>query len=768
MSDTSTSIGDKFKSVGSVLSSAGATLTKKVSVPLVAAGTVLGNFAMNTETSISKVNSILQLGGNEFSKYQKTLKSGANELGLAYSDYADAAYQAISAGVKQADVTNFLTQSNKLAKGGLTDLTTATDLLTTVQNAYGLSQKDMAHVSDVLIQTQNKGKTTVNELGASMGKIIPTAKNLGVSVEQLGAGYAIMTSKGIATAESTTYMNSMFNELGKSGSNVDKILRQQTGKSFAELSKEGKSTGDILQILSEYAGASGKSLSDLFSSSEAGKAALTLMSDGAKGFNEQLEGMQNSSGMCEKAFESMDTTGSKVEKSLNRLKNAASTLGDALLPVIATVAEAVSQFALWLSKMLEAHPVIGQIVTVIGLVAAAIGPVLSVIGFLISGLGTVINIVTTVIGAITGLVAAFGWIPLAIAAVVAAGIYLITHWEQVKEVVLDVWNAVTEIIGDAVDEIVDYFSGLSEKIGTWLSDICEKAKKWASDMLNTAMETGSKFVENVSNFIKNLPSKVEKFLSDTINKVTKWASDMANKAKETGTKFVNNVVNTIRNLPGKVWSFLSQTISKIGKFASDMASKAKKAAKDFKDNIVEGVKSIPGKMLSIGRDIVQGLIDGIGEKIEALKRKAAEIANAVKDKVTGLLKINSPSRVFRDEVGKWIPLGIAEGIENNSSALYRTLSDMASNLTDAFSVNDLIEDFNKQSGISINTSNSSQGGSASIGIDYNKMTQSFITAIKNMDINFDLDGKSVASGIVGYSDKLNGERLVLTERGLAL
>ncbi|WP_330639366.1 phage tail tape measure protein, partial [Clostridioides difficile] len=117
-------------------------------------------------------------------------------------------------------------------------------MLTTIQNAYGMSQKDMAHVSDVLIQTQNKGKLTVDELASSMGKIIPTAKSLNVSVEQLGAGYAILTAKGIASAEATTYMNAMYNELGKSGTKVDKILKKLTDKGFADLQKEGKSTAD--------------------------------------------------------------------------------------------------------------------------------------------------------------------------------------------------------------------------------------------------------------------------------------------------------------------------------------------------------------------------------------------------------------------------------------------------------------------------------------------------------------------------------------------
>ncbi|HGS9051030.1 TPA: phage tail tape measure protein, partial [Clostridioides difficile] len=173
-----------FDAIGTKMKDIGQTLTSTVTTGLVAMGTAAVTAATNTEQAMSIVNSILQLntekvqgGKSEWDAYASTLKEGANEIGMAYDEYANSAYNAISASVKQADVTEFLAQADKLATAGLTDLAKATDVLTTIQNAYGMSQKDMAHVSDVLIQTQNKGKITVDELASSMGKIIPTAKS---------------------------------------------------------------------------------------------------------------------------------------------------------------------------------------------------------------------------------------------------------------------------------------------------------------------------------------------------------------------------------------------------------------------------------------------------------------------------------------------------------------------------------------------------------------------------------------------------------------
>ena len=131
-----------------------------------------------------------------------------------------------------------------------------------------MSADQATHVSDVLLTTQNLGKTSVDELSASMGKVIPLAAAYGVSVENLSSGLAVMTANGIATAEATTYTKSMLNELGDSGSTVGKILQKQTGKSFAQLNAEGKSLGDVLQILYNSVGGNSTAFAGLWSSVE--------------------------------------------------------------------------------------------------------------------------------------------------------------------------------------------------------------------------------------------------------------------------------------------------------------------------------------------------------------------------------------------------------------------------------------------------------------------------------------------------------------------
>lgn len=778
LADSSQSMSSRFQAAGQMLTSAGSTLTTHVTAPLLALGGAATSMSMQAETSMAKVNSILQLSSSEWTKYQTTLEQGANDIGMAYLDYAEAAYSAISAGVKQADVTNFLTQSNKLAKGGLTDLATATDLLTTVQNAYGLSQKDMQHVSDVLIQTQNKGKTTVGELGSAMGKVIPTANSLGVSVEQLGASYAIMTAGGINTAESTTYLNSMLNELGKSGSGVDKILREQTGKSFKELMESGKSTGDVLQILSDYAKKSGKSLSDLFSSAEAGKAATALMKDGVSSFNEQLDGMINSTGACDKAFKTMNSTAKEqLTQSINKLKNEMVEIGDVMLPLVANIAQAVAGFADFLNQLGQANPALLQTIVVIGGIVAAIGPLLLFLGSLASAIGRVSGLFTSLRNVIMGAVVpaiqslwAFmlanpiTFVIAAIAALVAGFVYLWNNCESFRNFWINLWDNIVEVVtkipetiqnlgqqfqaafqniiislrmlllngintmkeafsnglATLLDPIINWGYSVNGYLGDAFTDlygiiedtfnlIADYIRDFASIMISIftgdwqgALQGVQNLFSNLGNNIMNILSDLKNFISEIFmgiveaikgnlsqayNNVVNWASQMTSKAREAGSNFLKNVISAIQNLPSKVWSYLSQTISKASTFVSQFGQKATQAARNFTTNIVNGVRNIPNQMLSIGRNIVQGIWRGISGAAGWLRSQISNFASGIIKGFKSAFKINSPSKIMRDVIGKGIVEGIGVGIDQKEGDLLTQANKLAGSVVDVMSGN---------------------------------------------------------------------------------
>lgn len=319
--------------------------------------------AQEYETAIAKVSTIADANVVPIEEMSSEIMKLSNTTGIAASQIADDVYNAISAGQQTGDAVNFVSYSTKLAKAGFAESAQTLDVLTTILNAYGMEAEEVSKVSDMLVQTQNKGKVSVGELSSVMGKIIPTANANNVALEQLCAGYAIMTSKGIAAAETTTYMNSMLNELSKSGTTAEKTLRATTGKSFKELMTEGKSLGEVIQILQEEAEKSGKSLNDMFGSAEAGKAAVSLLSGGVEGFNEQVEGMIDSVGATEEAFAKMDsTTEAKMQKAKNSIANLGIVLGQNFLPIVGDLADKVAAVVIKVSEFAQANPKLVQTV----------------------------------------------------------------------------------------------------------------------------------------------------------------------------------------------------------------------------------------------------------------------------------------------------------------------------------------------------------------------------------------------------------------------
>ena len=394
-------VGKACEKVGGSLQSFGTKLTGLGT----AVGGVTVKMASDFETTMAKISTLTSDG--MYQSLHDGILDMSGRLGVDANEIGEAIYQGLSSGISESNIQDFTEKMIKLSKGGFTSVTTATDLTTTALNAYGLEITETDHLMDVFITTQNKGKTTVDQLASSMGQVIPIASSLGVNIDQLGASYAILTANGISTSESGTKLKSMFEELGDSGSDVSEILINRTGKSFKELTAEGKSTGDVLEILKQHADESGVGLNELFSSSEAGSAALILAKDGAAGFNEQLKGMVESSGAAADAYAKVsDTFSEKCNKLKERFKEVGIAIGENLIDIIEQkVLPALENFADWLGNLDEDQ--IDNIATMVEW-AVKIGAVVTAFGLLTKGVGTVISVLGTVNSVVSTLSGLFG------------------------------------------------------------------------------------------------------------------------------------------------------------------------------------------------------------------------------------------------------------------------------------------------------------------------------------------------------------------------
>ncbi|MDU6295528.1 phage tail tape measure protein [Clostridium celatum] len=259
-------------------------------------------------------------------------------------------------------------------------------------------------------------------------------------------------------------------------------------------------------------------------------------------------------------------------------------------------------------------------------------------------------------------------------------------WDSVlavfKEWGMNIELFFTETIPKAIQSVIGWFNQLPEKIGYALGYALGSIVKWGVNTWNYLTTNVPIWIESIVKYFKELPGKIWTWLVNTYNKVTTWGSNMFNKAKEVGTNFINNIINWFKQLPGQISTWLSNTIAKVSEFATNLGNKALEAGKNMVNNIIDAVKNLPSQMASIGSSIVEGVWNGITSMGSWIADKVSGFFGGIVDGAKKALGINSPSKVFRDQVGKWIMPGVADGIEKGMPVVEKQLdvncSDMVS------------------------------------------------------------------------------------------
>ena len=465
--DTLGNMGKKVSEFGQKAGKIGGELTKKLSLPLIAIGTAGTKMALDVETGIKKITTLADKEILPESKIRKEVRAISDATGIAQTEISEAIYGALSAGVESGKVLEFVRSGVDLTRAGFTSMETAIDATTTVLNAYGKDAFDVSKIHDIFVQTQDKGKISVDELGSSIGRVIPTASSLGINVDQLGASYAILTAKGQNAQLATTNLNAMLAEMGKSGSVADKTLRELTGKGFAQLIDEGMNVGEVLNLLNDYAIENDLSLKDMFGSMNAGSAALTLLSDGVEGFNASLADMDDATGKTAENAETMETGWIKVQKATTQMKNALIEFGAMVAPTVEKVADKISGLVDWFNSLDDSTK---EMIGKAALFVIALGPMMTgiskVIGWgekLISNWGKIKSVGSLLMGGLKATVGFIfspaGAIMVGIAAVIAIGVALWKNWDTIKEKASALWNG----LKNTFDNIKN---GISDKINS--------------------------------------------------------------------------------------------------------------------------------------------------------------------------------------------------------------------------------------------------------------------------------------------------------------
>lgn len=621
-----------------------------------------------------------------------------------------------------------------------------------IVGALGYNMEDTAVAIGLMANAGIKGEQAGTALRSVLSRLSAPPAECAKAMEELGIS--------IQNADGTMKpLNDVIDEMRTAFDGLGEAEKTEMAKKIAGT----EAMSGLLAIVNAAPADYEKLTAAVNDSAGAAQEMSDIMMDNAQGdwitFKSHVEGVQIA------LYEKLEPAIRDVIDIMDKLLDAVDWCiehGNEIMAVITGIGAALAVIGIGALVMQIVE--LGGVMATISTIAATLSGVLPAIGAAIAAIGGPITIVIALI-----------------AAVVAAVIYLWNTNEDFMNKVIEIWNNIKEFVGNAIDGIVTFFTEtvpngiksmlqwfqdlpgkiaeflanaltniatwaaetgakaleagvtfltnivtfyqqLPYKIGLFLGTVLGNVIVWVANMAQKALEAGRNFLNNVVNFVSQLPGRMASFISNIISKVVKFASDMATKAKQAGRDFLNNVVNFVSQLPGRIATFISNIIGNLVTFVSNMGSKGAEAASSLFDNVVNGLASLPSSILSIGSDIVSGLWEGISGAAGWLYDKVAGFAGGILDGAKKALGINSPSRKFRDEVGRWLPEGIAVGFEKD---MPHAIAEMKGTLN--ASVNDIAN------GINI------EGGSLSSAMSYDSMVSAFKDALSEMKIELDGD-----------------------------
>ena len=775
---------DKFrglKSTGEALSSVGAGLTAGVTAPVMALGASVVKTQMNFQDAMANVQALSGATGSELKMLEDTAKQMGESTVFSASECADAlGYMALAGWDANQSAAGLPGVLNLAAASGM-ELAQASDLVTDYLTAFGLEADQAGRMADVLSYAQSNSNTTTQMLGDAFKNCAVNAHNAGMTLEETTAILGKLADSGLKGSEAGTALNAVIRDMTQKMQNGNiqigntKVAVQDANGNFRKMtdivrdvSKATEGMGDAERMAALQSTFTADSIKAMGIMCNAG-------ADNIEGFTKELE---NSDGSAKKTADTMNNTLSGAIKELGSAWEGLQLSLSDTTGVLTGLIKGLTKVVRFIKNL--PGPV-KQFIITLAMLAAAVGPTILIIGKMITTfikIKETMGLISTAVGLFrlsigTKLVSAFSavssfvtgsvipalsslWgvlianpiilVVAAIAALVAGFIYAwnnidgfkefwINLWETIKTKAIEGWNAVVNFFTVSMPQwfnsVVQWFKELPSKLWYYLCFAISYVVLWTAQMIQKGKQAGSKFIHNVINFIKNLPSKVWTWLTNTISKVTTWASHMASKAQQAGSRFLQRVISFIQQLPGRVWSFLSNTIQKAISFATQFAQKGMQAAKNFASKIKSGLANLPGQMVTIGKNIIDGIVRGVTNGASALFNAMKNIASKAVNAAKSALGIKSPSRVFANEVGKYIPEGVSVGIKANAGNTLKSIRDYANSLVDEIDTNKFLGQVNlATSGININTEGSNN---ANLIAAFKQYTQAIIDNKQDFD-----------------------------------
>ena len=531
---------------------AGRKLSATVTAPIVGAATLAVSQAQKVSAGLAEVATLTGQTGEEAAATIRELSGGvadlSNELGIAQTELIGGLYQAISAGVPSDNIFGFLDIAGRAAIAGVTDIETAVDGLTTVINAFGLDADQAEEVADSLFTAVKGGKTTFEELSASLFNVAPAAAAAGIDFQTVNAAIATLTAAGTPTSVATTQIRAALVGLQRPTEALEELF---TGLGFETRAAAIEQLGlqGALAAVRDAAGGDAGALQQLLGSVEAVAAANVLAGTGAEKFSQELENQVTAAGATLDAFEVVDTT-RDFERLKVELQNLAISFGEILLPVIREIATAIRGLV---ARFQELTPEQREQIIRIAAIAAAIGPALIIIGKLASSILTVIKVVRAFSAALTLLAAnPIGLAIAAIALIIVGLVALYKNNEEVRRFIDEAWEKIKQAFQTAGEAIGNAITFVIEK-GIAIATFFRELPGRIGDAVRRLRDAVSERLREVREFFRELPGRILGFLAELPRRLFNF-----------GRELIRNLIDGIKNAARNIGSELSGVVRDIG------------------------------------------------------------------------------------------------------------------------------------------------------------------------------------------------------------
>ena len=683
--------GEQLKDVGGNIESAGKKMLP-VTATVTALGTASVKMAADFEAAMSKVAAVSGASASEMEALTAKAREMGSKTKFSASEAAEAMNYMAMAGWKTEDMLSGIEGVMNLAAASGEDLATTSDIVTDALTAFGLTAQDSGHFADVLAAASSNANTNVSMMGETFKYCAPIAGSLGFSVEDTAEAIGLMANAGIKSTQAGTSLRTIMANL----SGEVKICGANIGEVTIATSNADGTMRDLSDILADCRVAfSGLSESEKAAAAESlvGKNAmsgfLALMNAGEGDINKLSGAIDN----CDGAAQNMaDTMNDNLEGQLTILKSAleelAISFGQLLIPALREVVQWLQGFIGFLNSLPEG---VKKTIMVIALVAAALGPVLIIIGKVISAIGTIMTIVPKVAGVINVVKGAFAalnatmlanpivLIIAAIAALVAAFIYLwnncegfrqfwINLWENVKQIAVAVWEGLKTFFAAAWQAISTTAQTIWNGIRNFFSVLWEGIKTIFTTVLNVIKTIVITYFNVYKTIITTVFNAIRTVITTILNAIKTVITTVWNTIKNVFTTVLNTIKSVVSGAFNAMWTGIKNTISGIVN-----------TIKTGFNNAVGFIKSLASSAFRWGADIVEGIVNGIKSCIGKVKDAVCSVADTIKS----FLHFSVPDEGPLTEYESWMPdfmSGLAKGIENSKGMVKNAVSGLAADM----------------------------------------------------------------------------------------